>query len=73
MLDMGFGVQIDSILKFIPKDRQTLLFSATLPQGIVKLSSKYLSNPERVSVGATNVIATNVKHDVLKIKHEANK
>ena len=71
MLDMGFGVQIDSILKFIPKDRQTLLFSATLPQGIVKLSSKYLSNPERVSVGATNVIATNVKHDVLKIKHEA--
>ena len=41
MLDMGFGIQIDRILKYIPKERQTLMFSATLPEQIVKLSKKY--------------------------------
>ena len=71
MLDMGFGIQIDSILKFVPKKRQTLLFSATIPKEIEKLSRKYLINPERVSVGASNVIAANVNHDILKIKQEA--
>ncbi|MFL2890712.1 MAG: DEAD/DEAH box helicase [Candidatus Pelagibacterales bacterium] len=71
MLDMGFGVQIDRILKFIPKKRQTLLFSATIPKEIEKLSLKYLTNPQRVSVGATNTVATNVDHEVLEIKQEA--
>jgi ATP-dependent RNA helicase DeaD len=71
MLDMGFGIQIDSILRFIPKTRQTLLFSATIPKEIERLSSKYLTNPERVSVGATNVVAPNIKHDILKINQEA--
>jgi superfamily II DNA/RNA helicase len=46
-----FGIQIDRILKYIPKERQTLMFSATLPEQIVKLSKKYLTNPERVSIG----------------------
>ena len=50
MLDMGFTPQIEVILKFIPKDHQTLLFSATLPENILKISQKYLNNPERVSV-----------------------
>ena len=52
---MGFGVQIDRILKHIPKIRQTLMFSATLPEQIVKLSTKYLIKPERISVGKSNV------------------
>ena len=52
MLDMGFTPQIEVILKFIPKDHQTLLFSATLPENILKISQKYLNNPERVSVGS---------------------
>lgn len=53
MLDMGFGVQIDKIVKFLPKQRQTLMFSATLPPEIIKVSQKYLTNPVRVSVGST--------------------
>ena len=48
------------LLKFVPKDRQTLLFSATIPKEIEKLSLKYLTNPERVSIGATNIVATNI-------------
>lgn len=70
MLDMGFGVQIDKILKFLPAKRQTLMFSATLPEGIIRMSSKYLNNPERVAMGATNVIATNIKQDVIRIDQE---
>jgi len=54
MLDMGFGVQLDRIVKHLPKHRQTLMFSATLPNGIIKISDKYLNNPKRVSVGETN-------------------
>lgn len=70
MLDMGFGVQLDKILKFLPAQRQTLMFSATLPDGIIKLSSKYLNNPERVSMGATNVVALKIKQDVIRIEQD---
>jgi len=57
MLDMGFSIQIDKILKFIPKEKQTLMFSATISKSIEKLSSKYLINPERVTVeeGQNNI------------------
>ena len=71
MLDMGFGVQLDRIIKFLPEKRQTLMFSATLPSGIVKLSSKYLNKPQRISVGETNVIAKNIKQEVVRIEQGA--
>jgi len=66
MLDMGFGVQIDNILKHMPDERQTLLFSATLPKAILKISEKYLKNPERVSVGELNAIAKKIEQRVLE-------
>lgn len=68
MLDMGFGVQLDEIFKFLPAQRQTLMFSATLPQGIIDMSSKYLNNPERIAIGATNVIAKNIKQEVIHLE-----
>ena len=70
MLDMGFEVQINKILKFVPKKRQTLMFSATIPENIIKLSSKYLSNPVRVSVGGENIIAKNIKQEVIELKSD---
>lgn len=58
MLDMGFGIQLEKIFKYLPEKRQTLMFSATLPDNIVKLSGNYLKNPVRVSVGSlTNPVA----------------
>jgi superfamily II DNA/RNA helicase len=60
MLDMGFGTQIDKVLSHMPQERQTMLFSATLPPGIVKLSGKYLKNPERISIGSTVAAAPNI-------------
>jgi ATP-dependent RNA helicase DeaD len=70
MLDMGFGVQLDRILKYLPAQRQTLMFSATLPRAIVQMSAKYLTQPERVAVGETNVVAPKIKQEIVHIAHE---
>ncbi len=67
MLDMGFSIQIDNILKFLPKKRQTLLFSATLPHNIVSMASRYMTNPERVSAGSQSAPAANIKHEILHV------
>ncbi len=67
MLDMGFTPQIEIILKFIPKDHQTLLFSATLPENILKISRKYLNNPERVSVGSLSTPIEKIKQETFQI------
>lgn len=50
MLDMGFMEDIQSILKQVPDERQTMLFSATMPPNIQKLAQQFLHNPEHVSV-----------------------
>lgn len=70
MLDMGFTIQIEKIIKFLPKQRQTLLFSATLPKNITKISEKYLQNAVRVSAGETSSPATNIKQEIIRIAEE---
>lgn len=70
MLDMGFGVQLDRIKKHLPNERQTLLFSATMPANIMDLARKYLNNPERISMGETNVVAPKIKTEIVRISHE---
>ncbi|OBZ14797.1 DEAD/DEAH box helicase [Bacillus sp. FJAT-27264] len=50
MLDMGFMEDIQSILKLVPEERQTLLFSATMPPNIQRLAQQFLKNPQHVSV-----------------------
>jgi superfamily II DNA/RNA helicase len=71
MLDMGFGVQLDEIAKYLPRERQTLMFSATMPKGIIAVAAKYLNKPERISVGETNVVAKNIKQEVIRIEQGA--
>jgi superfamily II DNA/RNA helicase len=65
MLDMGFSIQLEKICKFLPKTRQTLLFSATMPGNIMKLSQAYLTNPARISVGQSHIAAPKIKHVVI--------
>ena len=67
MLDMGFAPQIDEILACINKERQTLMFSATFPEEIVRFSKKYLNSPERVAVSAVKANAPKIKHEMIKI------
>lgn len=50
MLDMGFLDEIKNIFTFLPKERQTLMFSATMPAGIRKLAEQILQNPKTVSI-----------------------
>ncbi len=66
MLDMGFGIQLDKIAEFLPSERQTLMFSATLPPNIDKLSKKYLTNPERISVDSTHLPAPKIKQEIIR-------
>ena len=47
MLDMGFSIQIDKIIKRLPIERQTLMFSATLDGNIERLARSYLRQPSR--------------------------
>lgn len=70
MLDMGFSIQINEILKFAPSIRQTLLFSATLPPNIIKLSAKYMTDPVRVEVEKSDEKPLNIKQEVLYTKSD---
>jgi ATP-dependent RNA helicase DeaD len=63
MLDMGFGIQLKEISKHLTAKRQTLMFSATLPSNIKKLSAEYLTDPVRISVGETSAPAINIKQE----------
>jgi ATP-dependent RNA helicase DeaD len=67
MMDMGFEPQIQEIIKLLPAERQTFLFSATLSPAIVKLSQKYLHHPERVAIGEQHEIL-NIRQDVIHVK-----
>lgn len=62
MLDMGFQDDVDSILQEMPKEKHTLLFSATMPDEVERILSKYMHNPLIKSVGERNTGTANVKH-----------
>ncbi len=66
MLDMGFMPDIKMIFSTIPKDRQTLFFSATLPREVEALINDFLKNPERISVKVRDTAAT-IDQDVIRI------
>lgn len=61
MLDIGFLPDLQRILSYLPKQRQTLLFSATFSPEIKKLSQSYLQDPVLVEVARPNATATNVE------------
>ncbi len=72
MLDMGFSVQIKQIIKSMHADRQTLLFSATLPQDIVQIAEQYLRNPARVAVKSSKPLTNHIPQDMINVS-EAEK
>lgn len=70
MLDMGFMPDIKQIMALIPKKRQSLLFSATVPNAIKSLASQMLNNPVEVEVAKQNATAENVTELVYGIGRE---
>jgi ATP-dependent RNA helicase RhlE len=67
MLDMGFIHDLQKIISHVPKERQTLLFSATMPKLISDLAEKYLKDPVRVSVAPESTTAERVTQGVIHI------
>lgn len=55
MLDMGFEVQINQIMRHISAERQTLMFSATWPNDVQRLAQKFFKDPVRVTIGSENL------------------
>ena len=70
MLDMGFAPQIKQILQSVPKQRQTLLFSATMPQEIVQIAASYMRMPVRVEVAPAGTMAATVTHELFFVNKE---
>jgi len=68
MLDLGFAPQIEEILKQAPKDKQTMLFSATMPAAIAKLASTYLKLPISIEVAPQGTTAEKVEQEIFVIK-----
>jgi ATP-dependent RNA helicase RhlE len=70
MFDMGFAAQIKKILQTIPVQRQTLLFSATMPDGIVKIASSYMKLPLRIEIARAGTLAAKVDHELFVVKKD---
>ncbi len=66
MLDMGFAPQLEQIADYLPKVRQTLMFSATMNSTIERLAGAYLNSPVRVSVGSTSKPTENVEQEIVQ-------
>ncbi len=62
MLNMGFKKDIDTILEKTPKNKQTLLFSATMPKDVLKISKNYMKKPHIIEVAKRNEGAKNITH-----------
>ncbi|SEJ53644.1 Superfamily II DNA and RNA helicase [Sphingobium sp. AP50] len=67
MLDMGFIPDIEEICTKLPAQRQTLLFSATMPPVIKKLADRFLSNPKSIEVARPATASTNIVQHLVKV------
>lgn len=70
MLDMGFKPQIERILRHVPRERQTLLFSATMPQDIVKLGTAHMKLPLRIEVAPPGTTVAQVEQELFIVRRE---
>lgn len=70
MLDMGFAPDIRRILERVPKDRQTMLFSATMPSTIEALTHEYMRSPERIEIARAGTANELVEQSLMIVPHE---
>src|SRR3989344_1148416 len=73
MLDMGFAPQLKRILAVLPHKRQTMLFSATMPEEIVVMARAYLKIPVRVEIARSGTAAKNITQEVFFVSQEAKR
>ncbi len=73
MLDMGFAPQINKILLKVPKDRQTFLFSATMPIDIVKIATHHMKLPVRIEVAPPGTTIEEVEQEIMIVSRDSKK
>lgn len=71
MLDMGFAPQIEKILRCLPKERQTMLFSATIPKEIMGIAARYMKLPVSVEIAPSGTTAEHVTQELFIVSREA--
>ena len=70
MLDMGFLPQIESIIRVIPRERQTMLFSATMEPSVLQIASKYMKLPVRTEIAPSGTAAELVTQEIFVVKKD---
>lgn len=68
MLNMGFRDSIDEILESTPQEKQTLLFSATMPKEVRRIASQYMQKPVEIAVSKVNMASRNVEHQYFMVR-----
>ncbi len=68
MLNMGFQEELNAILAATPDEKQTLLFSATMPKEAKRISQTYMSDPAEISVGHSDAGNSNIEHQYFKVR-----
>lgn len=69
MLNMGFKDELDLILGETPADKQTWLFSATMPREVRRIASSYMTNPVEITSGEANTTNENIEHQYVIVNH----
>ncbi len=70
MLNMGFIDQVEAIIKELPTDRMTMLFSATLPVDIKKICQKHMKHPTTIEMKATGITTEKIEHSLIEVREE---
>ncbi|HSR89060.1 MAG TPA: DEAD/DEAH box helicase [Candidatus Udaeobacter sp.] len=71
MFDIGFMPQIKQILAMVPRERQTLMFSATMPQAIADIANRFMKTPLRIEVAPAGTSAKNVEQEIFIVNKDA--
>lgn len=67
MLNMGFIDDVETIIKELPLDRVTMVFSATLPENVENLCHKYMKNPINIEIAATAITTDSIEHQLIEV------
>ena len=70
MLNMGFVDQVQGIIEKLPNERVTMLFSATFPEDVAKLSHQYMNDPVEVEIKASGITTSTIEHAAIKVSEE---
>lgn len=70
MLNMGFIAQVEEIINALPTERMTMLFSATLPENVEKLCTKYMKDPLQIEIASTETLNSQIEHSLYVIPEQ---